>query len=41
MVKNNLQFLSNDIEKINKHINFSEMKNKSILITQKKRIILI
>ena len=33
MVKNNLQFLSNDIEKINKHINFSEMKNKSILIT--------
>jgi len=33
MEKNNIKFLDSDAAKIHKHINFKEMKNKSILIT--------
>ena len=32
-MKNKFTFLEEDIQKINSEINFSEMKNKSILIT--------
>lgn len=33
MAKNNIKFLQNDAQKINKSIDFKEMKNKNILIT--------